>query len=40
MNGVVDAIGRIDNRHSERAYSKETTTRYIPFIAEQREYLE
>jgi len=40
MNGVVDAFGRIDNRLSDRARSKDTTTRYIPLIAEQREYLE
>jgi len=40
MDGVVAAFGRIDNRLSDRAKSKDTTTRYIPLIAEQREGLE
>lgn len=40
MRGVVDAFERIDNRLSDRARSKDTTTRYIPLIAEEREYLE
>ena len=40
MDGVVAAFGRIDNRLSDRARSKDTTTRYIPLIAENREELE
>ncbi len=40
MRGVVDAFERIDNRLSDRARAKDTTTRYIPLIAEEREYLE
>ncbi len=40
MDGVVAAFGRIDKRLSDRARSKDTTTRYIPLIAENRETLE
>ena len=40
MDGIVAAFGRIDNRLSDRARSKDTTTRYIPLIAKERELLE
>lgn len=40
MDGVVAAFGRIDKRLSERAKTKDTTTRYIPFILEKNEALE
>ncbi|MEA1879958.1 MAG: ACP phosphodiesterase [Campylobacterota bacterium] len=40
MDGVVAAFGRIDNRLSDRARSKDTCTRYIPLIAESKEELE
>ena len=40
MDGVVAAFTRIDNRLSDRARSKDTTTRYIPLIAKERDYLE
>ncbi len=40
MDGVVAAFGRIDRRLSDRALSKDNTTRYIPLIAKEREELE
>ena len=40
MDGVVAAFGRIDRRLSDRALSKDNTTRYIPLIAKERELLE
>ena len=40
MDGVIAAFNRIDNRLSDRARSKDTTTRYIPLIVEVREALE
>ncbi len=40
MDGVVDAFRRIDARLSDRAKNKDTTTRYIPLIAKEREALE
>jgi acyl carrier protein phosphodiesterase len=40
MRGVVDAFERIDYRLSSRARSKDTASRYIPLIAEHKEYLE
>jgi len=40
MDGVASAFGRIDKRLSERTRSKDTTTRYLPIIAKENEYLE
>jgi len=40
MNGVINAFERIDTRLSDRARSKDTSTRYIPFIGREKEYLE
>jgi len=40
MDGVVAAFERIDRRLSDRALSKDNTTRYIPLIAKEREALE
>ena len=40
MDGVVDAFRRIDARLSDRAKNKDTTTRYIPLIAQERKALE
>ncbi len=40
MDGVVAAFGRIDRRLSDRALSKDNTTRYIPLIAKERDELE
>ena len=40
MDGVVAAFSRIDQRLSDRARSKDTTTRYIPLIAKHRDELE
>jgi len=40
MDGVVAAFRRIDGRLSDRAKSKDTSTRYIPLIAKERKALE
>ncbi len=40
MDGVVAAFQRIDVRLSDRALSKDNTTRYIPLIAKERKALE
>ena len=40
MGGVESAFGRIDNRLSERTRRKDTTTRYLPIILEENDYLE
>ena len=40
MDGVVSAFRRIDGRLSDRAKSKDNSTRYIPLIAENRKDLE
>lgn len=40
MHGVKDAFTRIDHRLSDRTRSKDTTTRYLPIIAKEHEYLE
>ena len=40
MDGVRRAFDRIDNRLSNRVRSKDTSTRYLPIIASENEYLE
>jgi len=40
MDGVKDALGRIDQRLSQRAKSKDTAIRYLPFIIKENDYLE
>jgi len=40
MDGVERAFGRIDRRLSDRARSKDTSTRYLPIIEKENDYLE